>query len=80
VEEEVEDLFRQHQDERGQEIDPSVVQSVFYASRGQPGLVGCLGELLTEKYNPGKENVIGEESWELGYHGALYLEWNIPRS
>ena len=74
--EEVSDLFRQYQDESGQEIAPSVVQAVFDATRGQPGLVGWFGELLTEKFNPGKGKKLGEETWEQAYHAGLYLEWN----
>ncbi len=72
----VEDLFGQYRKESGQEIESSVVNSVFDATRGQPGLVGWFGELLTEKYNPGKENAIGEETWEFASHAALNLEWN----
>lgn len=76
TETEVENLFKQFQNESGQKVASSVVHAVFDATRGQPGLVGWFGELLSEKYNQGKENPIGEETWEFAYHAALHLEWN----
>jgi hypothetical protein len=55
---EVVEMFQQYQSESGQVVDPDVVQAVFDSTRGQPGLVGWFGELLTEKYNPGKDKPI----------------------
>ena len=52
---EVVEMFRQYQTESGQVVDAAVVDMLFESTRGQPGLVGWLGELLTEKYNPGKD-------------------------
>ncbi len=52
--EEVTDLFEQYQAESGQRIDPEVIRAVYETTRGQPGLVGWFGELLTEKFNPYK--------------------------
>ena len=49
---EVADLFHQYMDESGQTVNPDVVDAVYDVTRGQPGLVGWFGELLTEKYNP----------------------------
>ena len=74
--EEVTDLFDQYQDESGQDIDPEVVRSVYEATRGQPGLVGWFGELLTEKYNPGPEKPIAMPAWDDVYRLALFKEWN----
>lgn len=73
---EVENLFRQYQNESRQVIAPSVVNAVFEATRGQPGLVGWFGELLAEKYNPGENRRIGGDIWELVYHKAQCVEWN----
>jgi hypothetical protein len=74
--EEVADLFDQYRRESGQAVDADVVQSVFDATNGQPGLVGWFGELLTDKYNPGMPSPIDDTVWETVYRRALYVEWN----
>ncbi|MDM8515567.1 AAA-like domain-containing protein [Desulfobacterales bacterium HSG16] len=70
------DLFRQYQVESGQTIDNEVVGNVFDATSGQPGLVCWFGELLTEKYNPGKDKKIDLAVWAKVYHLACDLEMN----
>ena len=62
--EEVEDLFRQYRIESGQGIEPAVVEKVYEVTRGQPGLVGWFGELLTEKYHPGPGKTIDIRAWK----------------
>jgi len=74
--EEVEDLFRQYQNESGQKVEPAVVQGVKEDTRGQPGLVCWFGELLTETYNPGPEKPIGVETWKDVFRLACVKEWN----
>ncbi len=74
--EEVTDLFDQYQAESGQRIDPEVTGAVYEATRGQPGLVGWFGELLTEKYNPGAEKIIDMTAWKGVYGRACHSEWN----
>ena len=74
--EEVEDLFRQYQNESGQKVDPAVVRGVYESTRGQPGLVGWFGELLTEKYNPGYNTAITMDIWEDVHYMAIHREWN----
>ncbi|MBF0120183.1 MAG: AAA-like domain-containing protein [Desulfobacterales bacterium] len=74
--EEVQNLFKQYQDESGQKIDPEVVNSVYDSTRGQPGLVSWFGELLTEKYNADHAKVIDLDSWKLVYMRSLSIEWN----
>ncbi len=74
--EEVENLFDQYRRESGQDVDAEVVGRVFRETCGQPGLVGWFGELLTEKYNPGKGRTIDMSAWENVYQKALYKEWN----
>jgi hypothetical protein len=73
---EVTDLFDQYQLESGQAVDPEVVRNVYDATHGQPGLVGWFGELLTEKYNPGKDHVIDCNAWKTVHHAAMTIEWN----
>ena len=41
---EVEELYRQYQEESGQQIEPAVVEKVYEVTRGQPGLVSWFGE------------------------------------
>lgn len=76
TEEEVSDLFRQYREESGQEVESGVVRRVHEATRGQPGLVCWFGELLAEKYNPGKDQIIDSKAWRLVYNKALNKEWN----
>ncbi len=73
---EVEELYRQYQEESGQKIKPAVVEKVYQATRGQPGLVSWLGELLSEKYNPGQNQIIGLDTWELVWNMARFIEPN----
>lgn len=73
---EVHEMFRQYQSESGQTITEDVVTAVYDVTRGQPGLVSWFGELLTEKYNPGKESEIGWKDWRNVYQRALHTEWN----
>jgi AAA-like domain len=73
---EVTDLFDQYQRESSQVVESEVVRSVYESTNGQPGLVGWFGELLTEKYNPGKDRSIDPNTWETVHHAAITLEWN----
>jgi hypothetical protein len=73
---EVEYLFQQYQEESGQAVEPEVVAAVHESTRGQPGLVGWFGELLTRKYNPDQGQTIELRTWRKVYHAALHTEWN----
>ncbi len=73
---EVTELFDQYQKESGQAIEPAVVQALYDATCGQPGLVGWFGELLTEKFNPDTKQPIVKSTWEDVYRLAVYKEWN----
>lgn len=73
---EVEDLYRQYQAESRQTIDPAVVEQLYHDTNGQPGLVCWFGELLTEKYQPGLDQIIGHETWEWVRHKARFVEPN----
>jgi hypothetical protein len=76
TEDEVGELFRQYQEESGQKVAQEVVGSLYLATRGQPGLVGWFGELLTEKYNPGAGATIDPAVWRGVYRAGLSREWN----
>ena len=76
TEDEVRELFSQYQEERGQRTDPEVVTKLYECTRGQPGLVCWFGELLTEKYNPGKDSPVDMPLWNRVYHRAMNIEWN----
>jgi hypothetical protein len=70
------ELYRQYQEESGQEVNPQVVKQVHQVTQGQPGLVSWFGELLTEKYNPISDQPIGSETWEMVWHKARFAEPN----
>ncbi len=74
--EEVEEMFAQYQAERGQAIEPNVVEKVYASTRGQPGLVGWFGELLTDKYNTDTKQPITPQSWERTFLLACQVEPN----
>ena len=73
---EVRSLFDQYLSESGQLVEADVVQRVYDVTNGQPGLVGWFGELLTEKFSPGRNTPIGMGAWETVYRRASYTEWN----
>jgi len=69
-------LFNCYQQERGQLIDPEVVERLWYEFQGQPGLTGWIGELLTETYNQAPDQAITMEQFEGVYAEALNLPNN----
>jgi hypothetical protein len=73
---EVKDLFDQYRAESGQTVEPAVVDAVFEATRGQPGLVSWFGELCTETYNPGPTRAITLDTWLDVYARATQTEWS----
>lgn len=48
---EVNGMFQWYVQESGQSVEQAVIDAVYAETRGQPGLVGWLGELLTATYN-----------------------------
>jgi len=76
-EEEVAELWRQYREESGQTVEPAVVAETYRVTRGQPGLVGWFGELLTDpQRNATKGQPIDLTVWQDTYRRALYREWN----
>ncbi len=71
---EVQDLFQQYQDESGQTVLPEVIDAIYAATNGQPGLIGWFGELLTEKYNPAPDQPLTIKQWERTYLAARTTE------
>ncbi len=62
--EEVKGMFAWYEKDSGQKVDEKVLERLFYETRGQPGLIGWLGELLTETYNRDKSRPITPEDFE----------------
>jgi hypothetical protein len=73
---EVSDMFRQYREESGQQLEDAVIEKLYESTKGQPGLVGWFGELLTEKFNPGTDKSIGTDTWDYVYGRACRTEWN----
>jgi hypothetical protein len=74
---EVESMFKWYEQESEQTVEQAVIERVFYETQGQPGLVGWLGELLTETYNEDATRPITLERFERMYSAALDL---LPNS
>ena len=49
---EVQSMFHDYQWESGQKIEPEVVQNLYEATNGQPGLIGWFGELFKHQSLP----------------------------
>jgi hypothetical protein len=73
---EVQHMFDDYQSESGQNIEPQVIQNLYDATSGQPGLIGWFGELLTEKYNHDPEQIIDINLWDEVYSASLRIEHN----
>ncbi len=69
--EEVEGMFKWYEKESGQKIEQEVIERLFFETRGQPGLISWLGELLTETYNEKKDRPIAMEQFHDAYMMAV---------
>ncbi len=70
--EEVDYMFHWYEQESGQTVEQEVIDRVFYETQGQPGLVGWLGELLTEdRFNENRTQAIKMKQFERTYRWAL---------
>jgi len=67
---EVAGMFRWYEQESQQAVEPAVVERLFYETRGQPGLTGWFGELLTETYNKHAPTITLRD-WEIAYAAGL---------
>ncbi|MCE7984830.1 MAG: hypothetical protein DYG89_26965 [Caldilinea sp. CFX5] len=70
---EVSGMFHWYEEESGQMVEPAVVERIFYETRGQPGLTGWLGELVTQKFNATPEQPITTEIFEEAYSAAFQI-------
>ena len=74
--EEVETMFRWHEQESGQKIDQEVIERLFYETKGQPGLTCWFGELLTkgwEQFQITSDMVINMPLFNKAYTAAAYI-------
>ncbi len=70
--EEVDSMFHWYERESGQTVEQAVIDRVFYETQGQPGLVGWLGELLTEdQFNPDRTQALTMKQFDHTYLWAL---------
>ncbi len=69
-------MFRWYERESGQKVEQAVIDRIFYETRGQPGLVSWLGELLTEGYEehqPDRSRPIDLATFETVYAAAIQV-------
>ena len=74
--EEVEALFRWHEQESGQKVDQEVIERLFYETKGQPELTCWFGELLTkgwEQFRISKDMPINVWLFKKAYAAATYI-------
>jgi len=69
--EETAGMFGWYEKESGQRIDPDVTERIFRETRGQPGLVCWLGELLTETYNEEKDRPVTAAHFDRAFRMAV---------
>ncbi|MEZ4734142.1 MAG: ATP-binding protein [Caldilineaceae bacterium] len=67
---EVDGMFKWYEQESGQDVEQAVIDRVFGETQGQPGLVGWLGELLTEPYNAHQPGITLSD-FEIAYTAAI---------
>ncbi|MCP4146165.1 MAG: AAA family ATPase [bacterium] len=71
--EEVKGMFQWYSEDCKQPIEPDVVKALYDEARGQPGLTGWFGELITDKFNPDKDKSIGIDIFEEAYAAATHV-------
>jgi nitrogen regulatory protein PII-like uncharacterized protein len=70
---EVEAMFKWYEKESGQKVEEAVVRTLYEETRGQPGLIGWFGELLTETYNHDMNKPITMYNFEEAYAAATHI-------
>ena len=69
--EEVRSMFQWYEKESGQAVERDTIGRIYEETRGQPGLVSWLGELLTETFNREPDRPIGREEFEYALRRAV---------
>lgn len=73
---EVQGMFHWYEKERGQTVEPAVIEKLFQETNGQPGLIGWLGELLTdgiENFPNEPTKPIDMDYFKTIYHAAMFV-------
>ncbi|MEM7127910.1 MAG: AAA-like domain-containing protein [Chloroflexota bacterium] len=70
TQEEVASMFRWYEEESGQTVEETVIERLYYETRGQPGLVSWFGELLTETYNRHGDTITAHD-FEIAFSAGL---------
>ncbi|MCP4213269.1 MAG: AAA family ATPase [bacterium] len=68
---EIKEMLQWYQKDSGQKVEEQVAEQLFCETRGQPGLIGWFGELLTETYNKDKTKPIAKRNFDITYSAAL---------
>ena len=71
--EQVDGMFKWYERESGQAVEQKVIERLFYETQGQPGLVGWLGELLTEGDFNRHDSSITQRDFEIVYAAAIKI-------
>ena len=74
--EEVQDMFQWYEKESGQTVEPAVIKKLYEETKGQPGLIGWLGELLTdgiENFPNEPTKPIDMDYFKTIYHAAMFV-------
>lgn len=64
---EVNKMFHEYIEEHKQVIKQDVIDTLFYETQGQPGLISWFGELLTVTFNEEKDKPITMWNWDRAY-------------
>ncbi|MCP4154298.1 MAG: hypothetical protein GY757_41625, partial [bacterium] len=70
---EVKGMIRCYENESKQTIQPGVVDTLYYETKGQPGLTCWLAELLTETYNEDTGKPLTMENFQEAYAAAVKI-------
>lgn len=71
--EEVAGMFKWYEKESGQAVEDEVIRTLYDEMRGQPGLTGWFGELLTETYNLDPRQPITMRTFNEAYSAATHI-------
>ena len=70
------ELLRQYEQDSGQTVEQDVIDRLYYEVRGQPGLTGWFGELMTETFNTTPDRPITMDEFDNVYGEARDVQPN----